>query len=124
MHWCWFNVFLCNTDCWSMVKKWAQMQYYIQIFLIYFFWEVFLLSVWLFIYLFIILNLQNGVDSMSRSMEKPRTLDDVNDKMKPWQLAEIVDPVQCRMVTMPESTDAGNKVGRLINCCLHCMCCL
>ncbi|CDP17223.1 unnamed protein product [Coffea canephora] len=56
----------------------------------------------------------NGVDSMSRSMEKPRTLDDVNDKMKPWQLAEIVDPVHCRMVTMPESTDAGNKVARLL----------
>ncbi|KAL3515994.1 hypothetical protein ACH5RR_022896 [Cinchona calisaya] len=56
----------------------------------------------------------NGVDSISRSMEKPRTLDDVNEKMKPWQLTEIVDPVHCRMVTMPESTDGGNKVARLL----------
>ncbi|KAK4491367.1 hypothetical protein RD792_002106 [Penstemon davidsonii] len=56
----------------------------------------------------------NGVDSMARSMEKPRTLDDVNDKIKPWQLTEIVDPVQCRMVTMPDSTDAANRVARLL----------
>ncbi|KAG8369134.1 hypothetical protein BUALT_Bualt15G0119600 [Buddleja alternifolia] len=56
----------------------------------------------------------SGVDSMGRSMEKPRTLDDVNDKMKPWQLTEIVEPVQCRMVTMPDSTDAANKVARLL----------
>ncbi|KAA8545214.1 hypothetical protein F0562_019998 [Nyssa sinensis] len=56
----------------------------------------------------------NGVDPMSRSMEKPRTLDDVTDKTKPWQLAEIVDPVQCRMVTMPDSTDPANKVARLL----------
>ncbi|KAK6121065.1 hypothetical protein DH2020_045194 [Rehmannia glutinosa] len=56
----------------------------------------------------------NGVDTMARSMEKPRALDDVNDKVKPWQLTEIVEPVQCRMVTMPESTDATNKVARLL----------
>ncbi|KAL8553899.1 hypothetical protein ACS0TY_002242 [Phlomoides rotata] len=56
----------------------------------------------------------NGVDSMARSMEKPRVLDDVNDKVKPWQLTEIVDPVQCRMVTMPDSTDAAIKVARLL----------
>lgn len=53
---------------------------------------------------------QNGVDSMARSMEKPRALEDANDKMKPWQLAEIVDPAHCRMVTMPDSADATNKV--------------
>lgn len=54
---------------------------------------------------------QNGVDSMARSMEKPRVLEDGNDKMKPWQLAEIVDPTHCRMVTMPDSADATNKVS-------------
>ncbi|XAR52664.1 hypothetical protein NMG60_11020846 [Bertholletia excelsa] len=56
----------------------------------------------------------NGVDPMARNMEKPRTLDDGADKIKPWQLVEIVDPVQCRLVTMPESTDAANKVARLL----------
>ncbi|KAA8536804.1 hypothetical protein F0562_029282 [Nyssa sinensis] len=56
----------------------------------------------------------NGVNPMSKSMEKPRTLADVTDKTKPWQLAEIVDPVQCRLVTMPDSTDTGNKVARLL----------
>ncbi|KAK4484110.1 hypothetical protein RD792_011330 [Penstemon davidsonii] len=54
------------------------------------------------------------LDSMARSIEKPRTLDNVNDKMKSWQLTEIVDPAQCRMVTMPDSTDAANKVARLL----------
>ena len=53
---------------------------------------------------------QNGVDSMARSVEKPRALDDVNDKMKPVQLTEIMDPAHCRMVTMPDSADATNKV--------------
>lgn len=57
---------------------------------------------------------QNGVESMGRSMEKPRAPDDVNDKMKPWQLTEIVDPVKCRMVTMPDSADASNKVCELL----------
>ncbi|KAL2514904.1 Topless-related protein 3 [Forsythia ovata] len=56
----------------------------------------------------------NGVDSMARSMEKPRILDDVTDKSKPWQLNEILDPVQCRMVNMPDSTDSGHKVARLL----------
>lgn len=55
----------------------------------------------------------NGVDSISRSMDKPRTLEDVNDKIKPWQLTEIVDTGNCRMVSMPD-TDAGNKVARLL----------
>ncbi|KAL3538214.1 hypothetical protein ACH5RR_001580 [Cinchona calisaya] len=57
----------------------------------------------------------NGVDSVSRrSMEKPRTLDVLNDKIKPWRLTEIVDPGHCRTVTMPETTDSGNKVARLL----------
>ncbi|GKV31989.1 hypothetical protein SLEP1_g40635 [Rubroshorea leprosula] len=56
----------------------------------------------------------NGVDPMGRSVEKPRILDDAMDKAKPWQLAEIVDPLQCRLVTLPESTDASSKVVRLL----------
>ncbi|XP_047328825.1 topless-related protein 3-like isoform X2 [Impatiens glandulifera] len=56
----------------------------------------------------------NGVDAMGRSMEKPRILDDVIDKPKSWQLTEIVDPVQCRIVTMPESADTAKKVARLL----------
>ncbi|THF96414.1 hypothetical protein TEA_015440 [Camellia sinensis var. sinensis] len=55
-------------------------------------------------------KLQNGVDPMDRNMEKPKTLDDVTDKTKPWQLAEIIDPAQCRQVTMPDNMDAVNKV--------------
>lgn len=34
----------------------------------------------------------------------------MSDKSKKWELTEIVDPAQCRMVTMPESTDPTNKV--------------
>ncbi|KAF2307284.1 hypothetical protein GH714_026099 [Hevea brasiliensis] len=56
----------------------------------------------------------NGVDTLNRSMEKPRTVDDVIDKAKPWQLAEIVDPGDCRMVTLPDSTDSSSKVVRLL----------
>ena len=61
---------------------------------------------------FIFLNFlfKNGVDPMNRSMEKPRTVDDVIDKTKPWQLAEIVDPGECRLVTLPDSTDTSSKV--------------
>ncbi|XP_028069728.1 topless-related protein 2-like isoform X6 [Camellia sinensis] len=59
-------------------------------------------------------GLPNGVDPMARNMEKPKTLDDVTDKTKPWQLAEIIDPAQCRQVTMPDSMDAVNKVARLL----------
>lgn len=43
-------------------------------------------------------------------MEKPRNLEDVTDKMKPVQLTEIVDAAQCRLVTLPDSADASNKV--------------
>uniref|UniRef100_A0A6M2F2W7 CTLH domain-containing protein n=1 Tax=Populus davidiana TaxID=266767 RepID=A0A6M2F2W7_9ROSI len=56
----------------------------------------------------------NGVDALNRSMEKPRTVDDVIDKTKPWQLAEIVDPGECRLVTLPESADTSSKVVRLL----------
>ncbi|XP_027366105.1 topless-related protein 3-like isoform X5 [Abrus precatorius] len=56
----------------------------------------------------------NGVDPMGRSVEKPRTVEDVIDRAKPWQLSEIIDPVQCRSVTMPDSTDSSSKVVRLL----------
>ncbi|KAL5565954.1 hypothetical protein UlMin_029118 [Ulmus minor] len=56
----------------------------------------------------------NGVDPMARSVEKPRPVDDTIDKAKPWQLTEILDPVQCRLVTMPDSTDSSSKVVRLL----------
>ncbi|PPD87380.1 hypothetical protein GOBAR_DD15668 [Gossypium barbadense] len=56
----------------------------------------------------------NGVDPLSRSVERPRVLDDAIDKTKPWQLAEIVDPGHCRLVTLPDSTDTSSKVVRLL----------
>lgn len=55
-------------------------------------------------------SLKNGVDPLSRSVERPRVLDDAIDKTKPWQLAEIVDPGHCRLVTLPDSTDTSSKV--------------
>ncbi|XP_061371961.1 topless-related protein 3-like isoform X2 [Gastrolobium bilobum] len=56
----------------------------------------------------------NGVDPTGRNGEKPRTMEDVIDRTKPWQLSEIVDPAQCRLVTMPDSTDSSSKVVRLL----------
>ncbi|GFY94903.1 TOPLESS-related 2 [Actinidia rufa] len=56
----------------------------------------------------------NGVDPVARSIEKARSLDDLTDKPKPWQLAEITDSIQCRLVALPDSTDAANKVARLL----------
>ncbi|TXG65242.1 hypothetical protein EZV62_006517 [Acer yangbiense] len=58
----------------------------------------------------------NGVDPSSRNMEKPRTMDEVNviEKTKPWQLAEIAESGQCRLVTLPESTDSSSRVVRLL----------
>ncbi|PON67014.1 Topless-related protein [Parasponia andersonii] len=56
----------------------------------------------------------NGVDPIVRGVEKPRTLDDINEKAKPWQLTEILEAGQCRLVTMPDSTDTSSKVVRLL----------
>ncbi|XP_058205815.1 uncharacterized protein LOC131319541 isoform X4 [Rhododendron vialii] len=53
---------------------------------------------------------QNGDGPMARSMEKPKTLDDVTDKSKPWKVAET----QCQLVVMPDSTDEAHKVARLL----------
>ncbi|KAI4295197.1 hypothetical protein MLD38_040576 [Melastoma candidum] len=59
-------------------------------------------------------SILNGVEAMSRAMDKPRAVEEFTDKGKPWQLDEIVDPAQCRMITMPESPDASSKVVRLL----------
>ncbi|XXG54028.1 hypothetical protein AAC387_Pa03g2008 [Persea americana] len=56
----------------------------------------------------------NGVDPTARGLEKTRSLEDATDKTKPWELVEIVDPVQCRVVTMPDNTDPPSKVARLL----------
>ncbi|XP_061369331.1 topless-related protein 2-like isoform X1 [Gastrolobium bilobum] len=56
----------------------------------------------------------NGVDSMARSIEKKRSLDNLSDKAKACELREIVDPAQCRTVTMPDSMGPTNKVARLL----------
>ena len=58
--------------------------------------------------------MKNGVDPTGRNVEKPRIVEDAIDRTKPWQLSEIVDPVQCRLVTMPDSTDSSSKVCRLL----------
>ncbi|KAE9464179.1 hypothetical protein C3L33_03913, partial [Rhododendron williamsianum] len=52
----------------------------------------------------------DGDGPMARSMEKPKTLDDVTDKSKPWKVAET----QCQLVVMPDSTDEAHKVARLL----------
>ncbi|XWS08546.1 hypothetical protein CRYUN_Cryun40dG0011800 [Craigia yunnanensis] len=56
----------------------------------------------------------NGVELMSRGIEKPINLEDVSDKTKTWELTEIVDPTQCRTVTMPDNLDTASKVARLL----------
>lgn len=48
--------------------------------------------------------LKNGVDpSKSR-------IDDSMDKPKPWQLAEILDPSQCRQANLPDTAGSSTKV--------------
>uniref|UniRef100_M4D0D2 CTLH domain-containing protein n=1 Tax=Brassica campestris TaxID=3711 RepID=M4D0D2_BRACM len=49
----------------------------------------------------------NGVDP-----PKPR-VDDLADNPRPWQLAEILDPAQCRQATLPD-TGSSTKVVRLL----------
>ncbi|XP_077213919.1 protein TPR1-like isoform X2 [Tasmannia lanceolata] len=59
-------------------------------------------------------SILNGIDHATRSSEKLRVSEEVADKTKPWELAEVVDPIQCRVVTMPGSTDPPTKVARLL----------
>uniref|UniRef100_A0A1J3GAS6 Topless-related protein 3 n=1 Tax=Noccaea caerulescens TaxID=107243 RepID=A0A1J3GAS6_NOCCA len=50
----------------------------------------------------------NGVDpSKSR-------IDESTDKQKAWQLAEILDPAQCRQATLPETAGSSTEVVRLL----------
>ncbi|KAK4761470.1 hypothetical protein SAY87_029354 [Trapa incisa] len=56
----------------------------------------------------------NGVDAIGRGIEKPRVVEEVVEKSKLWQLTEIVDTVQCRIITMPDSGDTSTKVVRLL----------
>ena len=53
---------------------------------------------------------QNVGDSSIRSLDEQKSLVDVFDKSKPWELTEIVDPSKCRTVTLPDSADPSNKV--------------
>ncbi|KAH7853284.1 hypothetical protein Vadar_000920 [Vaccinium darrowii] len=66
-------------------------------------------------------ELQNEVDPMSI------TLDDNTDKTTLWPSAEIVDPTQCRLVAIPDSTNEAHKVARVLyansgNCILALQC--
>ncbi|MCL7045340.1 hypothetical protein MKW94_008572 [Papaver nudicaule] len=54
----------------------------------------------------------NGADP--RNIEKPRAAEDAPDRAKPWELTELVNPVQCRAVLMPDSADSASKVARLL----------
>ncbi|PKA57711.1 Topless-related protein 2 [Apostasia shenzhenica] len=56
----------------------------------------------------------NGGDPSSRSIDKPRISEDIPDKPKPWELAEILTPQQCRVVTMPDNMESPGKVARLL----------
>ncbi|XP_038991993.1 topless-related protein 2-like [Hibiscus syriacus] len=56
----------------------------------------------------------NGVELITRGIEKPRNLEHVPDKTKPWELTEIVDPTHCRTVTMPDNLESASKVARLL----------
>lgn len=55
-----------------------------------------------------------------KSTEKARSLDDVSDKAKLWELAEIIDPVQCRVVTIPGGMNPAKKVDIILNCPILC----
>ncbi|KAM5561099.1 hypothetical protein ABKV19_021949 [Rosa sericea] len=56
---------------------------------------------------------QNGANTKSRSSKKRKTVEEVINKSKPWQLTDIRDPVRCRLGVMPE-TDSSCKVVRLL----------
>lgn len=52
-------------------------------------------------------------------MERQRSFDDVSDKSKPWELVEIIEPVQCRNITLPDSIDPAKKVTMLFLISIH-----
>lgn len=57
----------------------------------------------------------NGGDPSSRSIDiKPRISEEKPDKVKPWELMEILNTQQFRVVTMPQTPDQASKVVRLL----------
>nr|CAD1833272.1 unnamed protein product [Ananas comosus var. bracteatus] len=57
----------------------------------------------------------NGGDSTSKNIDnKARISEELPDRAKPWELAEILNLQQCRVVTMPETPDPASKVARLL----------
>lgn len=57
----------------------------------------------------------NGGDPPSRSTDsKPKISEELPDKTKRLELAEILNPQHCRAVTMPDNTDPASKVVRLL----------
>uniref|UniRef100_A0ACD5VNB0 Uncharacterized protein n=1 Tax=Avena sativa TaxID=4498 RepID=A0ACD5VNB0_AVESA len=57
----------------------------------------------------------NGGDPASRSIDiKPRISEEKPDKVKPWELMEVLNPQQFRVATMPETPDQASKVVRLL----------
>ncbi|XP_057423217.1 topless-related protein 3-like [Lotus japonicus] len=56
----------------------------------------------------------NGVDPVGRNVERPRTVEDVTDRTRQWQPTEILDTVQCRSVSLPDSMESFSKVIRLL----------
>lgn len=48
------------------------------------------------------------MDSTNRSTDiKPRIVDEVSDKNKPWKMTEISNPTQCRSVKLPDTLPAA-----------------
>ncbi|XP_022637350.1 topless-related protein 2 [Vigna radiata var. radiata] len=60
------------------------------------------------------LGTKNGTDSIPRCIERKGSFDYASHKSKVWETAEIIDPIQCRTITLTDSADPTNKVVRLI----------
>lgn len=45
---------------------------------------------------------------------KTKVSEDMPDKAKVWDLVEIVNHPQCRVVTLPDSTDSDSKVSHVL----------
>ncbi|THU43854.1 hypothetical protein C4D60_Mb02t01190 [Musa balbisiana] len=56
----------------------------------------------------------SGGDPTPRIVDnKPKISEELQDKMKSWELAEILNAKQCRVASMPD-TDSASKVARLL----------
>lgn len=61
--------------------------------------------------------LQSGGDPTPRIVDnKPKISEELQDKMKSWELAEILNAKQCRVASMPD-TDSASKVQALSSFC-------